>query len=521
MRSRLGVMSVTMGILSLLSSARLAHGVNPETLLMPGKVIAAHAEYEEDCSQCHDRTDRSRQSALCLACHKDVAADATQRRGFHGRLPGIDTAQCRACHSEHLGRDADVVKLVPEQFDHAMTDFVLEGAHRSLACDSCHRPNKLFRDAPADCLSCHKKVEPHEGKLGKECATCHEAGAWRRVKFDHGKTAFPLREKHLEVPCVQCHFGNRYKDTPGQCVSCHAPDDVHQGERGQGCGECHTTAGWKTAKFDHAKKTGFALEGIHARINCQDCHRTGRFDDQLPKDCFGCHRGEDSHAGRLGDKCTSCHDNERWSPATFDHTRDTKWPLEGRHQKVDCHACHTATVATQKIATDCFGCHRASDVHAGKLGDDCGQCHTPEGWRTAVRFDHDLTDFPLVGLHVAVPCEQCHVTRAYKDVGRDCHACHAADDIHKGSLGKKCEQCHSSNGWRIWEFDHGEVTGFELSGAHSKLNCASCHKRPADEVKLDSSCIACHSQDDVHLGQYGRQCQRCHRTITFKGARLQ
>jgi hypothetical protein len=25
----------------------------------------------------------------------------------------------------------------------------------------------------------------------------------------------------------------------------------------------------------------------------------------------------------------------------------------------------------------------------------------------------------------------------------------------------------------------------------------------------------------VHLGQYGRQCQRCHTTISFKGARLQ
>jgi hypothetical protein len=28
-------------------------------------------------------------------------------------------------------------------------------------------------------------------------------------------------------------------------------------------------------------------------------------------------------------------------------------------------------------------------------------------------------------------------------------------------------------------------------------------------------------QDDVHLGQFGRQCQRCHGIATFKGARLQ
>ena len=47
---------------------RTARAVNPETLLMPGKLSNAHAKYEEDCSDCHDRTDRSRQTPLCLAC---------------------------------------------------------------------------------------------------------------------------------------------------------------------------------------------------------------------------------------------------------------------------------------------------------------------------------------------------------------------------------------------------------------------------------------------------------------------
>lgn len=503
------------------SPLRPAHAVNPETVLMPGPLTGAHAKLEEDCTQCHDRSDRSRQSALCLSCHKDVAADITAQRGFHGRLPGIGSSQCRACHSEHRGRGADIVNFVHEQFDHARSDFALDGAHATVACDACHAKGKRYREAASDCHSCHKQAEPHEGKLGKDCGSCHDSKTWRNVRYNHGKTAFPLRGRHEDLACVQCHFGNRYKGAPKQCVSCHAADDVHQGERGTNCGDCHTTLAWKTAKFDHAKETGFALEGIHGRLNCQDCHRSGRFDDELPKTCVGCHRGEDSHAGRLGDKCESCHDNEHWTPATFDHTRDTKWPLEGRHQKVDCHACHTAVVATQKLALECVGCHRASDVHAGKLGSDCAQCHTPEGWRESVHFDHDLTDFPLVGLHVAVPCEQCHATRAYKDVGHDCIDCHRADDVHAGALGGKCADCHSPNGWRIWEFDHGKVTGFALAGAHAKLACSGCHRQPADQVELDPGCVSCHVQDDVHLGQYGRQCQRCHSTITFKGARLQ
>src|SRR6185503_10782604 len=85
-----------------LFAPRRAEAVNPETLLMPGKLSAAHAKYEESCTNCHDRSDRARQPELCLACHKDTAADVRARRGFHGRLEGAATLQCRACHSEHL-----------------------------------------------------------------------------------------------------------------------------------------------------------------------------------------------------------------------------------------------------------------------------------------------------------------------------------------------------------------------------------------------------------------------------------
>ncbi|MGH8262537.1 MAG: cytochrome c3 family protein [Steroidobacteraceae bacterium] len=494
--------------------------VNPETLLMPGKLTDAHAKYEESCSDCHDRADRGRQTGLCLACHKEIAADIKAQRGFHGHAPRMAQAQCRACHVEHRGRDADIVKLSRAQFDHDFTDFRLVGAHTTVSCDSCHAKGKKWSEAPVECHACHRKDEPHEGKLGTNCASCHDASAWRHVKFDHDKTKYPLTNRHLDVACVACHFNNRWKGTPLLCVSCHAPDDIHRGERGTKCGDCHTTVGWKTAKFDHLKQTGFALLGVHARIDCQDCHRTGNFKDKIPKDCNGCHKGEDAHAGRLGQGCEKCHDNEHWKPPTFDHTRDTKWPLEGRHEKVDCHACHTAPTASQKLATECIGCHRSSDVHAGKLGKDCASCHTPAGWDKNVRFDHDLSSFPLVGLHVAVPCEQCHVTRAYRDVGSKCVDCHKRDDVHKGGLGPDCARCHSPNGWRIWDFDHGKETGFKLDGAHAKLACEGCHRKPPDEVKLSQTCVSCHLKDDVHLGQYGQQCQRCHSTISFKGARL-
>jgi hypothetical protein len=178
-------------------------------------------------------------------------------------------------------------------------------------------------------------------------------------------------------------------------------------------------------------------------------------------------------------------------------------------------------VATQKLGTDCVSCHRTRDVHSGKLGTDCSKCHGVEDWRKDVAFDHDLTGFTLVGLHVAVPCHACHAKPSFKGAPKSCNDCHQRDDRHKGSLGKDCESCHSPNGWGIWEFDHAKVTHFALTGAHARATCEGCHKQPADVVKLSGDCASCHTQDDVHLGQFGRQCQRCHNSSTFKGARLQ
>lgn len=507
-------------ILILMLLAGTASAGSIESLLMPGKVIAGHAKFEEECSRCHDRADRNRQTALCMACHEAVAQDVRTAKGFHGRIPGIATGQCRACHSEHQGRDADIVNLSRPAFDHARTDFALDGAHRAVDCEACHARGKRYREAPSRCIDCHRKDEPHQGRLGSDCGACHEAGAWRPARFDHGKTRFALRDRHAQLPCDACHLGNRYKDTPMQCASCHAPDDVHRGGRGSDCAACHSTAGWKVSKFDHARETGYALDGAHGGLECRACHTTANMKDPLPRECAGCHRRDDAHATRLGDACEKCHVTSDWQRTTFDHARDARFELLGRHAKLGCHACHTDVVARQKLGTACQDCHRTDDVHGGRLGADCARCHGTESWRAGLVFDHDLTEFPLVGLHVAVPCHECHASPGYQGTAQDCFTCHREDDRHQGSLGKDCEACHSPNGWGIWEFDHAKTARFALLGAHARAACADCHKQPPDIVKLSQDCASCHVQDDVHLGQFGRQCQRCHGTTTFRGARL-
>lgn len=492
-----------------------------ETLLMPGKVTNAHAKIESECTDCHDRSNRISQNALCMSCHKDIAANLNNHSGYHGHLANLSTLQCHACHTEHQGRNADIVKLIPDQFDHSQTDFSLQGAHTTLPCSSCHAAGKKFSEAPATCVSCHRQDEPHQGQLGNDCGACHNNITWLNAKFDHSKTTFPLTNKHAEVPCAACHMQNHYKGTPAQCDACHAPDDVHRGTRSGGCGQCHSTISWTAAKFNHAKETGFALLGAHAQTDCINCHTSGRMQDPIPKDCNGCHRVQDAHAGRMGGDCGKCHDSTAWKPAMFNHARDAGFALTGPHAKLQCDTCHTANVATQKLGRDCSSCHRAQDVHLGKLGNRCEHCHVESGWRNDIHFDHDLSSFPLVGLHVAVPCEQCHLTQQFKDVKQDCYSCHQAQDRHKGGLGKQCAGCHTPNGWEIWQFNHDKSTAFPLSGAHSKLQCNACHKRPAGEVKLSTECGACHVRDDVHFGQYGQQCQRCHTSVSFKQVRMQ
>jgi hypothetical protein len=507
----LAVLSTLLG----LAHSSASRAATLEGLLMPGDLSLPHAKLESDCSQCHNRADRAQQAKLCGDCHKDVAADIRDRRGFHGRRPEIATAQCSACHSEHNGRKTQLVVMTPGAFDHATTDFKLDGAHPAVSCSDCHRSGKKFREAPQRCVDCHRKAEPHEGKLGTECADCHNTTRWSEVKFDHSKTHFALLARHAQITCVSCHANNKWKDTPTACASCHTPDDVHRGERGAKCGECHTQSSWSDAKFDHEKETGFALDGSHARVGCQGCHRTGKFTDDIPSDCKGCHAAADSHAGRMGNKCETCHDATEWKKTHFDHERDAHFLRQGVHAKLSCHSCHTVSVVDKKPAKECISCHRAVDAHAGTLGKNCENCHGQEAWARDVRFDHDLSSFPLVGQHVAVPCARCHLTQKFKEAPKDCKSCHASDDVHKGGLGKDCAKCHSPNAWNVWQFDHNKESGFPLTGAHEKLQCNTCHRRPAGEFKLGRDCASCHSNDDIHLGQFGRRCDRCHSTISF------
>jgi hypothetical protein len=420
-----------------------------EKLVMPGELVQGHAKLEADCGNCHEAFTKTAQSRLCLACHKDVARDRELRRGLHGRRPDALTSNCNRCHTEHKGRTADIVQFDKETFNHAFTNFQLAGGHKLASCEGCHAPKAKFRSAPGRCIDCHKSNDPHKGRLGDACQSCHSENSWSQVRtFDHSTTRFPLIGAHAQVACSSCHANEKYKGIPTACASCHQLQDVHQ--------------------------------------------------------------------GRYGAKCETCHQSVKWNTVRFDHSRLTKFPLRGRHASVRCDGCHTGDLYRDKLSMTCVSCHQKDDAHKGQLGPNCAQCHNENAWRKKVSFDHDLTRFPLLGKHSVVPCEECHKSTSFKDTPMACSACHR-DDHHQGTLGSNCAMCHTPNGWSRWRFDHDKQTSFPLTGAHAGLTCSACHhEKNVTKVTAPDSCYGCHASDDAHQGNFGRACEKCHNTKSFR-----
>ncbi len=550
-----------------------------ESVLAPGKLAKAHAKLEGECEKCHVRFDRNAQDRLCMDCHKDVGQDLRTKAGLHGRQK---PQACKTCHSDHKGVEAALVALDKPAFDHSATNFALRGGHAKVECEKCHLPGKGFRIAARDCVACHRKDDKHKGSLGPKCADCHTEKTWKEAKFDHDTTRFPLTGKHESVKCDDCHKEGRYKETPLACVACHKKDDKHKTRYGEKCETCHGTKDWKSVRFNHdtetryplvgkhraakcdschvgflyrdklsAKcfschekddkhkgtlgndcgrchiernwkekagfshdKTDFPLLGKHATVQCKDCHLSTMF-KEAPKTCIGCHKKDDRHKGSLGEACEKCHNERDWKKTSFDHAK-TAFPLLGKHQKAECGACHKST-NYKEAPKDCYSCHKVDDKHEGTQGKACAQCHDEKAWKPAPKFDHGLARFPLLGKHVQVECKMCHVGALFKNAKSDCFACHAKDDKHKKTLGTQCEQCHNARSWKVWDFDHDTRTKFVLDGKHKGVACSACHTRPSEgRVVTSSLCVSCHQKNDVHEGSYGRQCQQCHVTESFK-----
>jgi hypothetical protein len=101
-------------------------------------------------------------------------------------------------------------------------------------------------------------------------------------------------------------------------------------------------------------------------------------------------------------------------------------------------------------------------------------------------------------------------------------SCHERDDRergHRGSLGDKCDTCHSPRGWKVTSFDHDADTHFPLRDRHKAAACDACHKDKGMREKPPLACVSCHERDDRergHRGSLGDKCETCHDARAFK-----
>ncbi len=346
----------------------------------------------------------------------------------------------------------------------------------------------------------------------------------------------------LAQTCAACHpafwSGDRLGD---RCLTCHVnvQDEIrldsglHGGfATSANCRNCHTEHQGPAASLTRSDMRGFPHErtgyllwahrlvSVGGTFLCTDCHRESLQAFAVGV-CLDCHMDLDlgsslQHRAAFGVECLTCHDGADSYGHNFDHQALT-FPLEGKHAQAECILCHRGAKTIEGLRaapTACIACHAPSDIHGGRLGLDCGECHDPSGWEGA-SLDHSLTRFALTGSHVEVECLQCHVDRKWTGIARACRTCHADDDRHNGQFEVDCSDCHTTVAWSDVTFEHAR-TGFALEAAHD-VSCSKCHAG-GRYVGTPSSCAGCHASEDAHNGRFGKDCGACHRPTRWGDA---
>jgi hypothetical protein len=236
------------------------------------------------------------------------------------------------------------------------------------------------------------------------------------------------------------------------------------------------------------------------------------------------------HGDNFKISCNVCHSSKGWKLDkdiySFNHTT-TKFPLIGDHTKVDCKMCHP-TLVFSEAKTGCIDCH--TDVHEATVGPDCNRCHTPHSWLVNdITKIHQLSRFPLLGVHATVDCDRCHKSetfRRFEVLGTECYSCHmenyaATTQPNHISSGysTQCNDCHTvySNTWQGSGFDH---SFFPLTQGHALNSCTQCHTS-GKFTKLSTNCIDCHSTDfnattnpNHQASNFSTTCTLCHTTVS-------
>lgn len=310
-----------------------------------------------DCDDCHDDVHEGQfEPSACSDCHVVEAWDVADfdhdrtdypLTGAHvdvacedchvdDQWSGIAYGTCLDCHADDNPHGTDLTAdsctdchvtsaWETVAYDHAgQTEFDLEPQHGTLACGACHEGIESFDGLEMGCVSCHEEERPF-GHYAGDCDTCHFAADWLPGSLGgeaHAVTGFALTGVHLALPCEGCHPPAPPQGTARSgCADCHAADDVHRGQLGATCDDCHDATSWLRTRFRH-HQTGWPLRGAHRLAHCSECHALSYVG--TPTDCAVCHeaeapRGLPSHQTLYFPFCDSCHRPYTWLVPEFAH----------------------------------------------------------------------------------------------------------------------------------------------------------------------------------------------------------
>ncbi|MBC8413947.1 hypothetical protein H8E50_09810, partial [bacterium] len=408
--------------------------------------IGYHGGFTKRCNECHPdhekiivnvsgvnifdhnnalfSLDGKHRMVRCEKCHLKTEFNTGGKRFTYIGLPKscvgchinthrtVSTDECTKCHTVQGWQIAE--------FDHDnKTGYVLAGLHRTTLCQKCHTPFKekdkghYYVIKTSDgCISCHK--DRHKQKLSQQCQQCHTIDGWKKLRFTHDSTRYPLKGRHASIKCDACHIGEQYIGIESaSCYACHKKSSHLK--TSSVCSVCHTERGWNKLverweidAVDHSRYR-YALEGAHQKLRCEKCHMKQEirtYTGMKFESCSSCH--SDTHKGQFKDgKCEVCHNQVNFKALIFDHEKSA-FPLGGLHGKITCDKCHPANQYTG-ISSECRACHkRETDYYNGSLA----------GYPDDLPYEKSRL----------VQCVNCHPVSGdkVKRKGELCIPCHAA-----------------------------------------------------------------------------------------------
>lgn len=386
-----------------------------ESMYNPGPISQHHAQFANDCAQCHEPTPKALAGATLKLSNESIDQRCEKchaRHSFHE--PNVVSARsCTMCHQEHQGTgpmsapgDAQCARCHGDA--HEMAASTAKG--KSLAA-------AVFDFRPETGLKVFKTPRPENGFTALITSFAGDHPEFR-VVADHARETNTLKFNH------RTHL-TRTNDIPlvnGQrldCAFCHQPGPggafFQKISQERNCRVCHSLQfddqnpdlTLPHGRAEHVRAFLRSLPTHYAELAQRDASKTpaevetfvtkqmqrlrDEFKDgtNLENQVFFNDR-RNTPAGRAKfEGCATCHEvraNAASAPTITRPSMPDRWMMRAqfdhsRHTMVACTKCHdaaksedTADVIMPSQAA-CVGCHSPNGKE-GKVASNCSFCHS-------------------------------------------------------------------------------------------------------------------------------------------------